>query len=708
MGGGSPRFRRDMQAANVEDEGVLFVEVTDPRSGKSFRFYDFEHTVALALDGRPLEVVAATLKEAAELELTRDQIASFADQLQALGFLENGENGPAADDSDLFSQGSLAELEADSPEFFPPLVAEESGSFERPRGLGEEPAEADIFGDAAGASDDAVTPPPEPLPTPVPRPTEPVYPTVEPMVRSRFAQSASAPVITPAPATRGQTGAGERTMASSAGSAQNSNGARAASDIQSPIPDAADRNWTTPPLEGLATPTPTPAAGRPDPGDLPTPSLGPPEPGGAQGRPLRLVPTSPFPLATESPPWKAEPEREREPEPELQTNAQTRMNEIENRPIVLGTGSPSFPPPAEEQESEEGQPQRLELSGSRRFLTPERTRPSTTTRPVLLAYAALGLAAAVIVAIMVYRYLAADEPAPVSVRVVVPSPSSVYRWWDATTTVQQSGSMPLALPRDGQLAEIVPAGTRFAAGDVLALLESGKPFRNVISHNKSRLAYYEQKRETMIQKENRAKLREAEIKIAEKKRLISEAQQSFAAHALLAAQPGEVAATLVSRGATVKAGDPVLRLKSSGYRAVFELSRADADRARQLGFCRVEVEGKPLECSLAAEGGDETHVAIELPDDPTLTGKTARLARDRLDAVFSVPLSALVRVGESDRLFVVAPSLRAEMRVVAVADRSPTGATITQGLDVGDRVIVDVPQGLRPDARLLISSTTKN
>ena len=41
---------------------MLYVEVTDARSGKSFRFYDFEYAVALALDGRPLDVVAADLR----------------------------------------------------------------------------------------------------------------------------------------------------------------------------------------------------------------------------------------------------------------------------------------------------------------------------------------------------------------------------------------------------------------------------------------------------------------------------------------------------------------------------------------------------------------------------------------------------------------------------------------------------------------------
>ena len=106
------------------------------------------------------------------------------------------------------------------------------------------------------------------------------------------------------------------------------------------------------------------------------------------------------------------------------------------------------------------------------------------------------------------------------------------------------------------------------------------------------------------------------------------------------------------------------------------------------------------------EGGDETHVVIDLPNDPLVgTGKTVRLARDRLDAVFSVPAGALIKMGDSDRLFVVTPSNRAELRVVAVQERNGNEAIITQGLDVGDRVVIDAPTDLKPDARVLIRET---
>jgi multidrug efflux pump subunit AcrA (membrane-fusion protein) len=708
MGGGSPRFRRDLQATSVEAEGVQFIEVTDAQSGKSFRFYDFEHTVALALDGRPLDAVAADLKQNSELELTPDQLASFADQLEALGFLENGENGKSAAVADSAGEG-----------FFPPLTANETGAFDRPA----------IIGGPEQLDDDEVTPAPEPLPVPgmtppiaqasapaiepepEPQPQLELEPEPPPLVEAAPPAPPSPPSqpfpmsATPPPAPRFQP---LRSPPSDPVPAPFPSADLGPPPVLGPSPSALGPSPSAfPPSPSSLGPSPPalrPRNGAHAAGEIETapvrPTMPPPPPSPSPEpvrEPLRLVPKPrpvpvpvlepPGPLPTEVEPDPAAPELQEEPAPEG-----------EEQPVVLNTGAPIFPDsPAEDEPV-----QRLEVSMTRRFITPDRSRASRSSRKALLAYGALGLAAAAVVVMTVMRFLASDEPPPVSVQVVVPSPTSVYRWWDKTATVQQAGGAPLAFASDGKVAEVVPAGTKFAAGDTLAMLERGKSFRSAINYNKSRLAYYEQMRETMTQQDNKRGLRNAELKVAEKKLRVAEAQESFARYAIVAAQPGEVTEALVTKGASVKAGEAALQLKSSGIRAVFELPRADADKARQLGFCRAEVDGKPLECSLAAEGGDETHVPIELPNDASLVNKSVRLARDRLDAVFAVPLSALVRVGESDRLYVVGPDNRAEMRVVAVADRGATGATVTQGLDVGDRVIVD-PAGLKQDTRVLVN-----
>ena len=106
--------------------------------------------------------------------------------------------------------------------------------------------------------------------------------------------------------------------------------------------------------------------------------------------------------------------------------------------------------------------------------------------------------------VMVYKYIASREPPPITVQVIVPSPTTVYRFWDATAQGRADRGARLRLRqrrqggRDG-----APPGTRFAAGDVLAMLESGKQFRADLDHNRERLGYYEQMRDTMTQQNNR-------------------------------------------------------------------------------------------------------------------------------------------------------------------------------------------------------------
>ena len=337
------------------------------------------------------------------------------------------------------------------------------------------------------------------------------------------------------------------------------------------------------------------------------------------------------------------------------------------------------------------------------YATPPRGE-ATSSRRRALGIGFLLLAAAVVIAGMLYRFFAASEPPAVAVEAIVPAPQTIYRYWDNPGRIELAKSTPLAFDSDGRIAEVVAEGTRFGAGDSLAMLDSGKKFGLDLTRARERLVHYEGMREKMMAAGNRPELRQAELKIVEKKRLIAEAQTSLAKHSLIAAEAGEVAEVLVAAGGQVKAGAPVLRTKGTAFQAIFELPRDDADKARQLGFCRIDLEGKPLECSLAASGGDETHVAIELPNDPAVAaGKTVRLARNRLDAVFSVPTTALVRVGDTDRLYVVGPTKRAELRVVAVADRAATDAIITQGIDVGDRVITAPPPHLRPDTHLIVT-----
>ena len=83
-----PRFRRDLEAVPLEEDGQRYVEVRDPVTGGSFRLYDSEYRVALAFDGLSFDRIIPWLRLALGLELDESVLREFAGRLHELGFLE--------------------------------------------------------------------------------------------------------------------------------------------------------------------------------------------------------------------------------------------------------------------------------------------------------------------------------------------------------------------------------------------------------------------------------------------------------------------------------------------------------------------------------------------------------------------------------------------------------------------------------------------
>ena len=92
----APRLREELVATKVEEDGVTYVDVADPASGNSFRFYDFEFALAEQLRGQPLAEVVAWANDTYGLELTTEALDQFVEKLAGLGFLAVAPS-PAAD-----------------------------------------------------------------------------------------------------------------------------------------------------------------------------------------------------------------------------------------------------------------------------------------------------------------------------------------------------------------------------------------------------------------------------------------------------------------------------------------------------------------------------------------------------------------------------------------------------------------------------------
>ena len=86
-----PIFRTDLVSRPVEDAGHRFIEVTDPDSGDSFRFYEVEYAIACAMDGeRDVDGLADWAKIELGLDPTADELKTVISTLADLGYLDNG------------------------------------------------------------------------------------------------------------------------------------------------------------------------------------------------------------------------------------------------------------------------------------------------------------------------------------------------------------------------------------------------------------------------------------------------------------------------------------------------------------------------------------------------------------------------------------------------------------------------------------------
>jgi len=83
-----PRFRTDLVAHPVTEAGQRFVDVTDPDSGSTFRFYEVEYAVACAMNGqRDYDGLAKWSHTELGLEPSRNELETVVSTLDELGYL---------------------------------------------------------------------------------------------------------------------------------------------------------------------------------------------------------------------------------------------------------------------------------------------------------------------------------------------------------------------------------------------------------------------------------------------------------------------------------------------------------------------------------------------------------------------------------------------------------------------------------------------
>jgi len=317
------------------------------------------------------------------------------------------------------------------------------------------------------------------------------------------------------------------------------------------------------------------------------------------------------------------------------------------------------------------------------------------TRRSFAVFAGLGVLAAAAVLAAVLPFLPSGRESPLAdVRTMIVAPGSILRYFDGTGTVEVIPPATLEFPASGKVTHIAAVGSKVALGDIVAAVEIARRLQNQLSRQRERLAFSQQMAEAMHQIGNTKEEERQANKVQIRSAMIAKTLRALADVAVIANHAGQVEEAFAREGDLVRAHTPALRLGALGVRVQFEFSRDQAAKAERLAFCQIEVEGYVLEC--VPVGGERARFSVELASVPSsLVGKAARLARARFDGATLLPASAIVRTRNRNEVLVVSPQTRVEIRPVALADEGEGEAVVVQGLDPGDRVIVEPASNLR-------------
>jgi hypothetical protein len=86
-----PRFRNDLVAEPIDEDGQRFIDVVDPDTGAAFRFYEVEYSLACAMDGeRDVAGLVTWAQEELGITPTSSELASVIATLGDLGYLDAG------------------------------------------------------------------------------------------------------------------------------------------------------------------------------------------------------------------------------------------------------------------------------------------------------------------------------------------------------------------------------------------------------------------------------------------------------------------------------------------------------------------------------------------------------------------------------------------------------------------------------------------
>src|SRR5262249_35042865 len=199
----------------------------------------------------------------------------------------------------------------------------------------------------------------------------------------------------------------------------------------------------------------------------------------------------------------------------------------------------------------------------------------------------------------------------------------------------------------GTLAELLPPGQQVKSGDVLAKLDGYVKLEKALGEVRSREAYYQNELDKAERANNEPGITHARAKVEEKRSMIAVLQAKYGKFVLSSTSPGVVGENLAKVGDTVQPGQVVTTVTQARMRADFTMPAAEAQSLKTGMIARLQREdGKLVDCRVEKvdHEGDQATVRLEVMDTSAIrTGDRVRLVKTRLESVYKLPVSAVVR-----------------------------------------------------------------
>jgi biotin carboxyl carrier protein len=751
------RLKAGLAVTRVEEDGIGYVDVLEPESGNSFRFYEHEYLLALQLEpGRSLADLSAWVKNELGVESRPEDVQVFVDQVRKLGFLEAASDAAAAPKPATapFGTGAVATPTATSTEAAPRDEKQQTAAFAAALTSAGERAEVLSVPFAAGT--DEVGSPPRIEPPSAPRP---ISRAPSPGAKGLTHPASSLNEATPLPAPFPPAATPLPAPFPPAATPLPAPFPPAATPLPAPFPPAATRLPVPSPAAATPLPVPSPAAATPLPAPFPpaatpsaTPGAAPPAapgaapfatPGAAPSAAPGAVPFAtpgaapsatpgaapsaapgaapsatpgPAPSAAPGPAPSATPGAAPSATPGAASSATPGAAQPAARPAVppsVPRPAPPAPPSAPRHtgaratapQTAGAVPGALTSPGATVKRTPFRRGLSLVW--LVVPVALLGLA---IVLFVMLQQPRAASPTETPVRLIEARPLVVTRFHGETRLTAPEPQL-LAFKEGGPVTLVLPAGKRVEGGEILAKLEGADRVQRELEHARDREAFYRLRLEEAETGKEKGTLRLIGRKVEEKQKLVESFSNRYAARVVTSPTAGILVAATAKAGDVVKPGQAVVKFVPLKLHAEFELGPEAGSTLRPAQTGQLATgAGHELESHIEAIEPRSGQVVVLItvePGDGVKGGDPVRLVRARFENVVRIPPSALARLPGGDVVFVLErggeqgatkPVVRA--RRVVVVDRDAKDALVSQGLRPGDRFVASGVEALADGQRV--------